>query len=155
MILTPQELEGLSKDEIIYEADVHKAVALLRLGYMVRSPSARERIEREAEKKHQLAIPKDPRCYGYVYVFAAADLIKIGMSLHDVEKRWRDIRVANPLLEPALYITSPLEQDVNRAELACHAALQEYRVSGEWFRCSRELAIETVKRIEKEYLNRG
>lgn len=85
--------------------------------------------------------------HGYVYVFAAQTLVKVGMSKFDVYRRWHGIRTGNPWLEPPLYVSPPLLDRVSAMEQACHVALAEYRVSGEWFECDRTLAVETVKRV--------
>lgn len=140
--------EGLSKDEIIYEADHHRAVALLLAGYMVRSPSARERIEREAERKlARKWQAQHPEHEGYVYVFAAGLHVKVGISWLDVERRWATILSSNPLLERPLYVSPAIGKKALLIERAAHQELMPFHVSGEWFSCSRELAVAIVKKL--------
>lgn len=97
-----------------------------------------------------LILVRDKLCvpYGFVYVFGARDLVKIGMTAHSVYRRWHGIKTANPWLERPLYVSGPLLARVIEIERACHAALTQYHVTGEWFNCPRELAIETVKKLE-------
>jgi hypothetical protein len=97
-------------------------------------------------------VVRDKLCvpYGFVYVFGTRDLVKIGMTQHSIYRRWHGIKSANPWLEQPLYVTGPLLGRVVDVERTCHAALTQYHVTGEWFECPRELAIETVKRIEQE-----
>lgn len=99
-----------------------------------------------------LILVRDKLCvpYGFVYVFGALNLVKIGMTQHSVYRRWHGIKTGNPWLEQPLYVTGPLLGHVVDVERACHAALTQYHVTGEWFECERELAIATVKRIEQE-----
>jgi hypothetical protein len=85
--------------------------------------------------------------YGFVYVLGARDLVKIGMTRHSIYRRWWQIKVANPWLERPLYVTGPLLGRVIEVERACHKTLKQHRVTGEWFDCPRELAIETVKHV--------
>lgn len=91
--------------------------------------------------------------YGFVYVFAAQSLVKIGMTQFSVYRRWHSTKTANPWLERPLYVSPPLLGRVIEVERACHAALKQYRVTGEWFEVKRELAIETVKGIVERYLH--
>lgn len=87
------------------------------------------------------------RPYGFVYVFGARNLVKIGMTMHSVYRRWHGIKSANPWLEKPLYVTGALCGRVIEVERMCHEALKAYRVEGEWFECERLLAIDTVRRI--------
>lgn len=89
--------------------------------------------------------------WGYVYVFAAGPFVKVGMSDVGVTSRWHNIRCGNPLLEPPLYVSSPLGDRALQAERRVHELLSPYREGGEWFRCERSLAIDTVKAVEKEF----
>lgn len=97
-----------------------------------------------------LVLVRDKLCvpYGFVYVFGAQNLVKIGMTQHSVYRRWHGIKTANPWLEQPLYVSAPLLGRVVEVERACHAALAEHHVTGEWFSCPREIAIETVKHLE-------
>lgn len=85
--------------------------------------------------------------YGFVYMFAAQSLVKIGMTQFSPYRRWHSIKTANPWLEDPLYISPPLMGRVFELEKACHMALREYHYSGEWFQCDRDLAINTVRRL--------
>jgi hypothetical protein len=85
--------------------------------------------------------------YGFVYVFAAQSLVKIGMTRYSIYRRWHSIKTANPWLERPLYVSPALFGRVIELERACHRALSAYHVTGEWFECDRALAIETVRRI--------
>jgi hypothetical protein len=108
-----------------------------------------ERRGREEAERIERATPA-PATSGYVYVFAAGALVKIGMSEVGVEARWYNIKCSNPLLEPPLFVTGPLGNLVRKVERGAHQALAEHREQGEWFRCDRQLAIDTVKRIVEE-----
>lgn len=104
------------------------------------------------EKRLPLAqIAKSVKPYGFVYVFAAQSLVKIGMTMHSVNQRWYSIRTHNPWLEPALYASPPLSGDMPAVEKACHKALAAYHHSGEWFSCDRQLAVDTVIRVVKQF----
>ena len=145
------DLESLPRDQILYEADPHKAVALLRAGYIVRSPSARARIEREAEKKRNDQLQaQHPEHEGYLYVFAAGIHVKVGLSWHNIERRWASIFSSNPLLERPLYVSPPLGKKVVVLERAAHQQLIQFHVSGEWFSCERSHAISIVEKLVRE-----
>lgn len=91
-----------------------------------------------------------PAAWGFVYVFAAGDLVKVGMSDAGVKARWASIRCSNPLLEPALFVSAPLGNRAREVERRALQALSEYCAGGEWFRCAREEVIATVRRIIDE-----
>lgn len=112
----------------------------------------RQRQKWRNTSSQSLILVRDKLCvpYGFVYVFGARDLVKIGMTQHSVYRRWHGIKTANPWLEQPLYVTGPLLGQVIEVERACHAALAQYHVTGEWFECDRALAIATVKRLEEE-----
>lgn len=114
------------------------------------SPELHRRIVEQRQREEDARRPA-PATSGYVYVFAAGDLIKVGMSDAGVEARWYNIKCGNPLLERPLYVTGPLGNRTREVEKCAHAALSEHRESGEWFRCDRTLAIAVVKRIEQEF----
>lgn len=84
---------------------------------------------------------------GFVYVIPAQSMVKIGMTRFSMYRRWHSLRTGNPWLEVPIYVSPPLMKRVAEMEKACHAALAEYRRSGEWFECDRGLAVETVRRI--------
>lgn len=88
--------------------------------------------------------------YGFIYVMAARDLVKIGLTHHNVNRRWRVMKTANPWLERPLYVSRPLRGNVLQVERACHMALQLHHVTGEWFNCDRATAVAVVKRFEQE-----
>lgn len=96
-----------------------------------------------------LIVLRDELCvpHGYLYVFAAKNLVKVGMTKFSIYRRWHGIRSSNPWLEPPLYVSPPLMEKVSEAERACHVALAQYRSSGEWFDCDRGLALTTVRSI--------
>lgn len=147
---------------IFYETKAHRVVTLLRAGLQVRH-------RRELEPKfHEPPGPGEARpmvrptfrrkertatASGFVYVFAAGAHVKIGISDTNVDQRWNSIRGSNPLLEPPLYVTAPLGDLARKVERAAHKFLSPHHENGEWFRCAREIAIETVKRLEKECIN--
>ena len=81
-----------------------------------------------------------------VYVIGAKRLVKIGIAT-DLSARVRALRTSNPHLETVLYASEPIA-NARQVELEAHRALETHRVEGEWFRCARQLAIETVKRCE-------
>lgn len=87
---------------------------------------------------------------GFVYAFAAGAHVKIGLSQFDPNARWWQIRSHNPLLEPALYITQPLGKSARKVERAAHKVLASCRVTGEWFTCPRDEAVEVIKKLEAE-----
>lgn len=117
-----------------------------------RKTEERQRQKWRDMSPKSLILVRDKLCvpYGFVYVFGARELVKIGMTQHSVYRRWHGIKSANPWLEQPLYVTGPLLGNVVNVERACHAELKQYHVTGEWFECDRALAIETVKRIEQE-----
>jgi len=79
-----------------------------------------------------------------VYVFPSRQFVKIGIAV-DIAERWSRLRCGNPMLEPALYVSTPMKSAA-KIEKAAHEALARYRVKGtEWFRCNRYLAVETVR----------
>lgn len=92
--------------------------------------------------RNELRIP-----WGYVYVFAAQRYIKVGMTKFDIYRRWHSMKTGNPWLEPPLYVSPPLLERVKQAEQMCHEVLAEYRVSGEWFDCPRDLAVGMVQEV--------
>lgn len=85
--------------------------------------------------------------YGFIYVFAAQSLVKVGFTQFSPYRRWHSIKTANPWLEDPLYVSHALMGRVREIEKACHVALREYHYSGEWFQCDRDLAITTVQGI--------
>ena len=105
-------------------------------------------MKRKRLPVHQLAAAIKP--YGFVYVFAALNLVKVGMTRYSLYRRWWGIKVGNPWLEPPLYWSPPLMGEVFVVEKACHQALRKYRAVGEWFECPRLLAVETVQGIVAE-----
>lgn len=135
-------------------------VAALRSGMSVEEVRAKFQPELHAKILARTATPPwSPRIerrgaavvWGYVYVFAAGPLVKVGMSDVGVASRWQNIRCSNPLLEPPLYVSGALGDHARQAERRAHEILAPYHETGEWFRCDRELAVKTVKTIEKEY----
>lgn len=133
----------------IYEGNFQRALALFQAGFEVRSPRL---LEPNFYPKLPRPVRKSlPPVWGFVYIFPAGPLLKIGMSDVGVERRWNSIRTGNPLLEPAIHVSPPVGKLAREIERGAHQALDAYRESGEWFRCSRELAIETVQRMTKEH----
>jgi len=80
-----------------------------------------------------------------VYVFPSREYVKIGIS-RNADERWSELRTANPFLEPAVFV-SELIKGARKIEESAHAFLHPYRVTGEWFKCSRYLAVEVVKTL--------
>jgi hypothetical protein len=148
-----------------YETEPRRVMALLRAGLPVRH-------KRELEPQFQKPLPRNkpkpqpltfaprrrkqagPVTSGFVYVFAAGAHVKVGISETDVQGRWNSIRGSNPLLEPTLYVTAPLGSLARKVERAAHQFLSPHHEHGEWFRCTRDEAISTVKRLEKECLQK-
>lgn len=151
--------------EVIYERDFDRVMELLRQGVDVRHPATHpevqegrrlqrleenkqrqrsNRLERVKAKARAAALAK--RKVQRLYVFAAGPFVKIGIA-GDVEERWRSIRGHNPLLERPLYVGVLLGTAARKFEREAHEKLRCYRRQGEWFLCSRWLAIETVKQI--------
>lgn len=85
--------------------------------------------------------------WGFIYVFAAGPYTKVGMSDAAVQARWVNIKSANPLLEPPLFVSKPLGNRTREIERRIHAALRDHLECGEWFRCERALVLETVRRV--------
>lgn len=90
--------------------------------------------------------------YGFVYVFAAQSLVKIGMTGYSVYRRWHSIKTANPWLERPLYVTPPLHGRARDVEKSCHKELSAYHRCGEWFECERQVAIDIVQKLARECL---
>jgi len=131
-----------------YGTDWVEVARLLKGGANICSPAAFERRKLQ-ELKRRLEQPL-PIVGGYVYVFAAGDHVKIGLSWFDVERRWNTIRSSNPLLERPLYVSHELGERASKVEKSAHTALATYHFSGEWFSCDRALAVETVKNLVEE-----
>lgn len=96
-------------------------------------------------------VAKAVQPYGFVYVFGARDLVKVGMTMHNLYRRWHAVKTANPWLEKPLYVSPPLLGHVVEVEKAAHRALKQYRITGEWFSCERVLVVETVQRLVEEF----
>ena len=79
-----------------------------------------------------------------VYVVRARGLLKIGIAA-DLSARVRTLRTSNPHVGDVLYFTKPIAK-ARQVELEVHRALDIHRVDGEWFYCSKQLAIETIRR---------
>lgn len=136
-------------ESIIRELNAGVSMDEVRAKYSpVLHQSVMERRQQKEAKRLKWA--SAPNASGYLYVFAAGPYVKVGMSDAGVESRWHNIKCANPLLEPPLYVTGPLGNRVREAEKRAHAALSEHRKHGEWFSCDRDIAIAVVKRIELE-----
>lgn len=131
-------------------AGVSVATAMRALAEM-RKKLGPERRKYEKRARAHLQVPrpedKPKEGQGFLYVFAAGEYVKIGITQFDVDARWWQIKCSNPLLEPPLYISPPVGDRARELEGMAHKALGEHRCSGEWFKCSRELAVETVKRL--------
>ncbi|HXR93742.1 MAG TPA: GIY-YIG nuclease family protein [Steroidobacteraceae bacterium] len=88
--------------------------------------------------------PVTPKC---VYVFAAREFVKIGVSVDPMD-RWKAILTANPMLEDPIFISQPVPYAFE-AESMSHRVLRPYLckagVAREWFNCDCNLAVETVK----------
>jgi hypothetical protein len=100
----------------IYEGHIPRAAALMLAGFQVRSPRLLEPIF----KPRRAARVPPPPAWGFVYIFPAGPLLKIGISDAGVEQRWNNIRCSNPLLEPPLYISPPvgkLAREIERGAL--------------------------------------
>jgi len=99
-----------------------------------------------------LVLVRDELClpWGYIYVLGAQQYVKVGMTKFSIYRRWHQMRTSNPWLEPPLYVSPPLMDRVNDAERMCHAVLAEFRVTGEWFDCPRELAIDMVQEVIRD-----
>lgn len=86
------------------------------------------------------------RAAAHVYVFTAREFTKIGKAV-DVERRWRTLRCANPMLDRPLYVT-PLIRRAYELEFEIHKALAPHRVKGtEWFTCAGDVAVQVVQDI--------
>jgi len=82
-----------------------------------------------------------------VYVISARSMVKIGIAA-DPKGRVSQLGTGNPdVVGRPAYMSAPL-LDARSVELQAHTALAAYRVRGEWFRCSKKLAIATVKNLE-------
>lgn len=98
----------------------------------------------EGRTERTVSKPNRPQ---QVYVIGARRLIKIGVA-SDLAARVRMLRTGNPDIERVLYATEPMS-NARLVESEAHRELTAHRVEGEWFRCARQLAIDTVKRFEK------
>lgn len=133
-------------------AEVCLAAAVSVEMMRTRKTEDRPRQKWRESSPRSLIVVRDKLCvpYGFVYVFGARDLVKIGMTQHSVYRRWHGVKTANPWLEQPLYVSGPLLGRVVEVERACHTALEQFHVTGEWFSCDRATAIATVKRIEQD-----
>lgn len=87
----------------------------------------------------------DRRRKGRVYVIVSRDLVKIGVS-ENIERRLKGLRCANPHIESVAYVSDGYI-DAYRIEAEAHQKLRRHRVTGEWFRCSVDVAIEAVRSL--------
>lgn len=133
-----------------FEGDFDRVLRLFRAGFQVRAPRL---LEPKFHDKPFCGAPEPPPSYGFVYIFPAGPLLKIGISEVGVERRWRNIKCGNALLEPPIYVSPALGKHHREIEMAAHKALAEYHESGEWFRCPREHAVETVRRLAEECIH--
>lgn len=121
-------------------------------------PASLRAWDRNPIRRHRMSVlvgPQPnaaPRCFQRIYIFAAREYVKVGIS-NDPERRWKVMRIGNPLLEPAIYV-SQASGVAWRFENMIHKALAKYRVVNdrrstgrEWFKCNRYFAIEVAKQI--------
>lgn len=80
-----------------------------------------------------------------VYVVSCREFVKVGIA-RDPARRWRNLRIGNPLIEPLAYESALLPRAC-LVETKVHHELDQYWVIGEWFRCSVETAIAAVQRL--------
>lgn len=85
--------------------------------------------------------PARPTRKHAVYVVGCAGRIKIGIATN-VRARISTMRTGNPV--PITLIWSVFTEDALEIEQRAHAILGVYRISGEWFECSRQEAIGAV-----------
>lgn len=142
-------MRGVEKIVTFYPRTGSMMRTLLRAGFRIRGFDELQGMWNRKRCKRTLPIKLT---WGYVYVFAAGDLIKVGRSDASVKGRWTNIKTANPLLEQQpLYVSPPLGKASRTIERAAHDALAAYRQTGEWFRCDRQLVIDVVKRTVAEH----
>lgn len=79
-----------------------------------------------------------------IYVVTSGDLTKIGIT-NNADRRLRELgrQVGQPV--SLIWKTNCSRDMIYEIELACHAALDEFRVKGEWFKVTPEQAIEAIK----------
>lgn len=82
-----------------------------------------------------------------VYVIVAGDTVKVGRAEYP-EARLRVLRSANPNIERLAY-ASEASYRASRIEADAHITLGQFRVHGEWFRCSEFVAIQAVHDAER------
>lgn len=93
----------------------------------------------------------------YLYVVGCHDLgrYKIGMT-NEVQKRFEAIQACSPV-ELTLYGSFQVRKIAARwIEMAAHKKLWQCRVHGEWFECSHQAAVGSVKSAlhwERHYLH--
>lgn len=92
------------------------------------------------------------RSAAHIYVFTAREFTKIGVAV-DVERRWRALRCANPMLDRPLYVT-PLIRRATDLELQIHKSLAAHRVKGtEWFTCTSDIVVQVVQDLYRTSAN--
>lgn len=80
-----------------------------------------------------------------IYVIPCREFVKVGIS-RDPLRRWIDLRVGNPLIEPIAY-ESELVYRACLIETQVHHELRPLHLRGEWFQCAPEVAIAAIQRL--------
>jgi len=81
---------------------------------------------------------------GYVYVIETSNGVKIGKSIQP-DKRIRTLETQGGLAIRKKFVTEK-HSLYSKTEILSHDKLSEFRFIGEWFSCSFECAVETVKK---------
>lgn len=113
----------------------------------------KKRQKRKASKSHRHggnptiiagAAPLPEERQRVYVVGAVGHPIKIGIA-KDVDSRLAGLNTSSPVRLRAYFHVEV--EDARAIEVAAHRALTDYRLNGEWFDVTPELAIETVKRL--------
>lgn len=88
-----------------------------------------------------------------IYVIQARDIVKVGIT-SDITARLKSLRVANPYISEAAFISDRLP-DASRIEKLVHQELRQFQVTTsngpgrEWFRCTPRVAIKLTRALIK------
>jgi len=95
----------------------------------------------------------DPRGYVYVFIdhmkYNGCGLYKIGAS-YDPQERLRQARTWGDF--ESIYESEEVA-DCAKLEKEVHQSLRMYQVAGEWFKITKDIAINTIKEIVNESFN--
>lgn len=80
-----------------------------------------------------------------LYVLRSASFVKIGIAA-DICARVMELQVGNPQKIDIVWASRGFDRKLaERIERRAHVALADYRVRGEWFSCTQDVAILAIR----------